>query len=407
MIVNTYYAPEILGGAEMSVKKLAEQLTKEGNKVTVLCSGTHDMEENVDGVRVIRIRPVNFTRSLDYEHLPVWEKVVFRWKIYFQRFVDTCNIFNYRKLSRYIDEIKPDVIHTNCLYEITPIIWKVAKDKNIPVIHTLRDFYLICKYGTLKNPSAAEMCQKQGIKCKIRRKIAKRCLNNWTTQVTAPSMSTIDVFKNNAVLDDSKGVCIPNAIDFDMDTVKKAIDARIKNIDNKIGISFVYLGTLTEFKGVKWLVESFMKLENPNTNLFIAGKGPLAEWIDECSKKDNRIHFVGFLKEDKMNELLKECDVLVCPSLWSEPFGRVVLDAYKSGLPVIASNQGALSEVVDDGKTGVVVDADEKESLYRVMGMISDNIDILSCYLIHLTEKLQSYSIENQSQSFVRLYREV
>ena len=45
--------------------------------------------------------------------------------------------------------------------------------------------------------------------------------------------------------------------------------------------------------------------------------------------------------------ILKECDVLLCPSQWQEPFGRVVLDAYKHAMPVICSDQGALPSLVD------------------------------------------------------------
>ena len=56
MIVNAYYAPDIRGGAEYSVKKLAEGLTKKGHTVRVLCTSDSDIHENIDGVDVVRIR---------------------------------------------------------------------------------------------------------------------------------------------------------------------------------------------------------------------------------------------------------------------------------------------------------------------------------------------------------------
>ena len=68
----------------------------------------------------------------------------------------------------------------------------------------------------------------------------------------------------------------------------------------------------------------------------------------EETKKDNRIEFVGFLNEQQVSQLLQSADVLLCPSLWEEPFGRVVLDAYKNAMPVICSNMGALPELVED-----------------------------------------------------------
>ena len=68
MIVNTYYYPEIMGGAEYSVKKLAEQLQAMRHDVSVLCTGDSDSIEKVDGVEVIRLKPVNSCRGIHYKN---------------------------------------------------------------------------------------------------------------------------------------------------------------------------------------------------------------------------------------------------------------------------------------------------------------------------------------------------
>lgn len=65
--------------------------------------------------------------------------------------------------------------------------------------------------------------------------------------------------------------------------------------------------------------------------------------------------------------------MLVCPSLWNEPFGRVILDAYKSGLPVIASRIGALPEIVQEGKTGILVNPGVSDELKNAMNCFLDN----------------------------------
>ena len=57
LLVNSFYAPDIRGGAEYSVKKLAEGLQSKGHTVRVLCTGDFDSEEVIDGVEVVRFRP--------------------------------------------------------------------------------------------------------------------------------------------------------------------------------------------------------------------------------------------------------------------------------------------------------------------------------------------------------------
>jgi glycosyltransferase involved in cell wall biosynthesis len=61
-------------------------------------------------------------------------------------------------------------------------------------------------------------------------------------------------------------------------------------------------------------------------------------------------------------ELFAKIDVLVVPSLWHEPLGRIVFEAYAHGLPVIATDRGGISEIVSPGETGFLFDPDVPES---------------------------------------------
>ena len=65
MIVNSYYYPEIYGGAEFSVKKLAEKLSEMGHQVCVLCSGEKYSQETIDGRQVLKIISKKAYRDCD------------------------------------------------------------------------------------------------------------------------------------------------------------------------------------------------------------------------------------------------------------------------------------------------------------------------------------------------------
>ena len=62
--------------------------------------------------------------------------------------------------------------------------------------------------------------------------------------------------------------------------------------------------------------------------------------------------------------MYQSIDLLVVPSLWEEPFGMIVLEAYMHGVPVIAARRGGLPEIVDDGTTGCLYDPAQPQSMF-------------------------------------------
>lgn len=114
--------------------------------------------------------------------------------------------------------------------------------------------------------------------------------------------------------------------------------------------------------------------------------------------------FCWLLNEAQVDELLKKCDVLICPSQWQEPFGRVVLDAYKHAMPVICSDQGALPSLVDDGKTGFVIESGNQQALTAAMQHYVETEGDICKHAAMGVEKLNLYSLENQARAFCEIY---
>ncbi|MEI2463274.1 glycosyltransferase, partial [Niallia taxi] len=88
LLVNTFYYPTIVGGAEISVQKLAEGLVKNGHKVSVLCTDRTNNYEVINGVNVYRIKVKNLYSPSDSQQQNMIKKTIYR-------FVDFYNIFNY------------------------------------------------------------------------------------------------------------------------------------------------------------------------------------------------------------------------------------------------------------------------------------------------------------------------
>ena len=399
MIVNSYYYPEIHGGAEFSVKKLAEGLHNAGNEVCVLCSGTEEKKEIINGVSVVRFVSKNIARACNTSQVGFLGKKI-------RRFQEIYNRKNYKAIDKAIKDFCPDVIHTNNLYNITPVIWKVAKDNNIRLVHTLRDYYLICPRVSLRCKRTKEKnCDNPSVFCKYHKKKNIGYSNN-VDIVTAPSKITLDMIINEGLFKKSRKKVVVNAIDFEEYDTDRMLKEKESHFNTTRTIRFVYLGTLTEQKGICWLIDSFNSITNKDrAELIIAGKGDLEDYVKENCARNGHIRFVGFLSEIQVDELLNQTDVLVCPSLWDEPFGRVVLDAYKHAMPVISSNKGALPELVKDGYSGTVVDANDSYALIDCLNKYCDNYSLVMQQGNNSIACLNEYSIENQVNSFLHLYR--
>ena len=138
-------------------------------------------------------------------------------------------------------------------------------------------------------------------------------------------------------------------------TVYNGIDPEKSDYNEKPEDYFAFLGRYAYEKGadiaVKVAVEAGEKLRMAGTRW---GDGFYNEKIKPFLKKD-RIEDVGFLEKEKVSEFLRNAKALLFPVRWQEPFGLVMIEAMACGTPVIAFDNGSVSEVVSHGKTGFIV----------------------------------------------------
>jgi glycosyltransferase involved in cell wall biosynthesis len=117
------------------------------------------------------------------------------------------------------------------------------------------------------------------------------------------------------------------------------------------------VGRLEWEKGPDLLVQAMPRVlqDFPNARLILAGKGSYTHQIIAMIQEmglESAIQLAGFISDETRNELYAVADIAVFPSRY-EPFGIVALEAMAAGAPVVVSNVGGLSEVVDHGVTGL------------------------------------------------------
>lgn len=120
-------------------------------------------------------------------------------------------------------------------------------------------------------------------------------------------------------------------------------------------LRFGYLGRIAPEKGVEVVLDGFSAVP-PTVSMVlrIAGCGDLKYTRNLRTRfLDPRISWLGYVEAA---EFFDGIDVLLVPSLWHEPMGRIIVEAFSHGVPVIAANRGAIPELVSDGITGLVFD---------------------------------------------------
>jgi len=116
------------------------------------------------------------------------------------------------------------------------------------------------------------------------------------------------------------------------------------------GIYFLYIGRLSSEKGIDLLLDVF---RGKKSNLLIGGDGPLKEMVLKASGENENIRYLGLLDKEAVKEKLAQCSVLIFPSIWYEGMPLILIEAFASGTPVIASNLGAMSSMIKDGYNGI------------------------------------------------------
>lgn len=166
---------------------------------------------------------------------------------------------------------------------------------------------------------------------------------------------------------------VPNPVSQDIHNFTYAERLKLKRKLNLTGFTILFVGSLNLGKDPGIIIKSMflLKKKNPKVRLIIAGKGITEGELRKMTKElglENNIRFFGFLRGKELNELYNASDAFILMSKM-EVQPLVIIRAFASSLPVIASNVGGLPELVSP-KRGIVIPRNPK--------IISEKIDFLS-----------------------------
>lgn len=145
----------------------------------------------------------------------------------------------------------------------------------------------------------------------------------------------------------------------------------------KRGSYFLYVGTLSERKGIATLLRAVHQSVN-SVSLMIAGNGRDADAFRQLAQElgiEDRVDFVGQVPGRQIRQLMAQCLCLVAPSCCEEIGPWALLEAQAMGKPVIASDYGVMPQRVENGKTGMIFRADDSLELAQCLDEMTEMDD--------------------------------
>jgi glycosyltransferase involved in cell wall biosynthesis len=311
---------------------------------------------------------------------------------------------------------RPDVVHVHNFFpQISPSIYDACLDAGVPVVQTLHNYRLICPGAMLmRDGKICEQCitgspyQAAWYGCYRDSKIGSLVVAHMVAQHRKQGTWQQKVNRFIALTDFAKGKFIKAGFPANKIAVKaNFIHAPLQeslSLNKSTTPDFaLFVGRLSEEKGIKVLLQGWSRLDE-KTVLKVAGAGPLANLLPG----KNNIEALGLQSPNQISLLMQQAAFLILPSIWFEPFGLVLIEAFAHGLPVLASRLGSMADIIKDGETGLLFtpgDANDLASKAKWLFENPQEVDRLGKNARRAF--LEKYTAEQNYAELMTIYKEV
>ena len=264
-----------------------------------------------------------------------------------------------RAMRRAVRDFRPDLLHVQCFGPNGIYADLVSRLTGLPLVITLQGETVMDDHDAFEQSTTL----RTGLRFGLRHAAA----------VTACSQFTLDDAEQRFGLPPGRGLVIFNGVDLASAPPSQEPDPSASEQRR-----FVFaVGRVVEKKGFDLLLRAFAPLlaTHDDVDLVIGGDGAALVSLRELARQlgiSDRVQFPGRLSRVEVAATMARAEVVVMPSRL-EPFGIVVLEAWRAGRPIVATSNGGPKEFIDDGKDGVLVDPFDQAAMTKVLdGLLSD-----------------------------------
>ncbi len=273
-----------------------------------------------------------------------------------------------KRVCEVIEETKPDILHAHSPALTGVAALRAGKKYGIPVVYECRGFWedAAVDHGT---------CKEDGVRYKLTRALETDVFKNANAVTTICEGLRKDIVGRGIA--NEKITVIPNAVDIDKFSVithsDQALTEKLQLQDKKV---LGFIGSFYAYEGLLLLLDALPEMisKNPDIRLLLVGGGPQNDLIESKIKSLNLEQYVvttGRVPHTEVQSYYSLVDIFIYPRLAMRLTELVTplkpLEAMAQGKLVVASDVGGHKELIDDGKTGRLFKAGDKQDLARVV----------------------------------------
>ena len=358
------FPPEHVGGTELYTQTLARAQVAQGHRVAIFFPSSQEnvelvvpAERGADGIYLYALALGQRSRSavfLSTFHQPAAG----------------------RAFARVLEMEKPDLVHIQHLMGLPTTLVDQIVDAGIPFLITLHDYWFPCANAQLLTNYDQTICSGPNRWINCGRCVLARAGRD--SRLAAPALAPLLAYRSRTlrqVLARASDIISPSEFLRDqyvalgmpgvsISVVTHGIEIPPATVTHAVtderprALHIAFVGSVAWQKGVHVLIDAVNGMEENAVQLNIYGS--LSRYPEyaaglQTAAQHPGIHFAGQVERDALWERLGEADILAAPSLWLENAPLVTLEAFAAGLPIVASDLGALREHIDHGRNGLLV----------------------------------------------------
>ena len=318
----------------------------------------------------------------------------------------------YRELRSLIRQKKPQVAHFHNTFPlISPSAYYAAQDEGVAVIQTLHNYRLLCPnalffregrvcedcLGKVPLSGVIHGCYRgsRGASAMVAATTSFHSLRGtWTQAVDA-----FIVYSQFAMDKFIQGGIPAEKLVFKTNFLHPAPAA-----DRGDGGYALFVGRLSVEKGLGVMLDAWRQLDG-KIPLKILGDGPMSGLVKEATQENPEIEWLGRRPLEEVYEIVGKAAFLVFPSEWYETFGRVAIEAFAKGTPVVASNIGAIAELINHKQNGMLFTVGDPTDLAnQINWLLSHPQELSQMRLTARTEFDSKYTADDNYKRLIEIY---
>lgn len=387
--VSTLYAPNERGGAERTVRILAESLVSRGHEAVVISLAPDGVArtDSINGVKTYYVPLANIFWKQSEGARNALARMTWH-------FIDAWNPIMAGRVAKILKQERPDLVQTGNLQGFSAAVWRAVRRLSIPLVQMLHDYYLGCPKSTMV--VGTHNCEKQCGMCRVFT-MPRRRNSHLPAAVISLSRRMLTRLEQTGLF-----AQVANKYIIHGASNSQAVARERPNRAPGSPLVIGYLGRIESDKGIEVLLDAVKRLKSDQVTVLLGGKGDEALMADlQRTYADPNIQFLGFVKP---SEFFERIDALVVPSIWEEPLGRVIYEGYAHGVPSLVSNVGGMPEIVEEGRTGFVFRSEDSAALADILQAEIDRGWRAAEFSTACVEASKQFSVQKIFDEYMRVW---